>query len=204
MSTPSVASPPPVRHGICRWTVTIGAMDYRVRPVEPPPEGARAAFVLRKIDPTGPVVTYRVSQPKGATDPACTCPDCERSRSACKHMMALAALGLVRRPKAARPKREPSAAAARKSHAKHARAAIAEAKAMVAEAKALGPQVRSHLAEIAPRPLDELMPRGPVAPPVLYPPAHELALRSAERARRQNPEWACLYLLRLARPGPDR
>jgi SWIM zinc finger len=89
--------------------------DYRIRPITTPPVGYRSVWTLRKQDPTSSA-TYTVSQAKGE-DAACTCPDHEHNGAVCKHVMALAALGLVRRPKAARPKPAPSARA-RKAHAR--------------------------------------------------------------------------------------
>ncbi len=120
---PVGAAPPTVRHGICRLTLRIGGTEYRLRPM-PAPAGFRAVWTLRKLDPHGPAVTYSVAQPKG--EPAgCTCPDHEYNKSTCKHIMSLAALGLLPRPKAARPAK----ARTRQIHAKNARQAIAEAKA---------------------------------------------------------------------------
>jgi hypothetical protein len=65
----------------------------------------------------------------------------------CKHIRALAVLGLFKCPK---DKPAPSAARGRRAHAKNAKAAIAEAKALPAEA-------RRHLAALGPEP-------GPAAP----------------------------------------
>ena len=90
-------------------------------------------------------------------------------------------------PKPHGPKPEPSAARARKSHAPNARAAIAEAKAMVAEAKALGPQERAHLPRSLPAPSIEAHAAAPVAPPVLYPPAHESGPPQCGASSRQSP-----------------
>jgi SWIM zinc finger len=147
---PVGAPPPPVRHGLARLTLRIGGSDYRLRPMPAPP-GFRAVWVLRKLDPRGEV-TYSVAAPKG--QPAgCTCPDHEHNGATCKHIMALAALGLIPRPKAARPK-VVSPARARQLHAKNARQAIAEANALPVEA-------RRHLAEIATAPAPVVtMPEG--------------------------------------------
>jgi hypothetical protein len=129
---PVGAPPPPVRHGMCRLTLRIGGMDYRLRPCPPEP-GILAAWILRKLDHDS--ARYLVTAPKGA--PAhCTCPDHERSGWICKHIGALTAVGLIPAPK-------PPSARGRKLHAKNARLAIAEAKALPVEA-------RRHLAEIAP------------------------------------------------------
>ena len=102
----------------------------------PAPEGFKVVWTLRKID-SGTTATYTVAHPKGA-QPGCTCPDHEINKSVCKHIMALAALGLIARPKAARPVK----ARTRQLHARNARQAIAEAKALPVEA-------RRHLAEMA-------------------------------------------------------
>jgi hypothetical protein len=138
---PDGASPPSVRHGICRLTLRIGGMDYRLRPC-PSEANVLAAWQLRKLDPHHSA-RYFVAAPKGK--PAhCTCPDHERSGWTCKHLGALLALGLIPTPK-------PPSARARKLHAKNARQAIAEAKALPVEA-------RRHLAEIAPAP--QALPEG--------------------------------------------
>ena len=146
MSTVSAAPPVrPVRHGLCRLTLRIGATDNRLRPLPDQP-GFRAVWTLRKLDPDRAPVTYTVADPKARGEqPGCTCPDHELSGATCKHVMALAALGLVRHPRAARPKKAPSL----KAHAKSARAALAETRAAFAEAQALAPADRRHLAEVA-------------------------------------------------------
>ena len=131
---PVGAAPSPVRHGICRLTLRIGGTEYRLRPMPAPP-GFRKVWTLRKLGEFA-TATYSVAQPKG--EPAgCTCPDHEQRSSICKHIMALAALGLIALPKAARPVK----ARTRQIHARNARQAIAEAKALPVEA-------RRHLAEI--------------------------------------------------------
>ena len=129
MST--VAFPPPVRHGKCALRLSIGGTHYKLRPVSPAPGGWRIVWHLRKLDPERQAL-YTVGVPKGE-EARCTCPDHELNGATCKHVMALAALGLVPRPKAARPKkaRQPSQAKARAVHARNAEAAIAEAKADV-------------------------------------------------------------------------
>jgi hypothetical protein len=149
MSTVSAAPPVrPVRHGLCRLTLRIGATDYRLRPVPSQP-GFRSVWTLRKLDPDRAPATYTVADPKARGEqPGCTCPDHEISGATCKHVMALAALGLVRRPKAARPKTPPKARSL-KAHARSARAALAETRAAFAEAQALAPAERCHLAEVA-------------------------------------------------------
>jgi hypothetical protein len=124
--------------------IRIGATWYQLRQM-PAPAGFRTVWTLRKLDPETPAVTYSVAQAKGE-DPRCTCPDHEINGAICKHVMALAAAGLIKQPKAARPKpqKAPSARAL-KAHAKNARAAIAEA-------KALDPAARRHLAAMGPEP----------------------------------------------------
>ena len=132
---PVGAAPPPVRHGICRLTLRIGGTEYRLRPMPAPP-GFRKVWTLRKLGEFA-TATYSVAQPKG--EPVgCTCPDHEQRGSICKHIMSLAALGLITLPKAARPVK----ARTKRVHAANARQAIAEAKALPVEA-------RRHLAEIA-------------------------------------------------------
>jgi hypothetical protein len=149
-SRPVGAAPPPVRHGTCRLTLKIGGTEYRLRPM-PAPEGFKVVWTLKKLDPHGPVVHYSVALPKG--EPAgCTCPDHEQRGSICKHIMALVALGLLPRPKAARPVK----ARTRQVHARNARQAIAEAKALPAEA-------RRHLADISPRLEEGWVPGGMTA-----------------------------------------
>jgi hypothetical protein len=149
VSTSTVASPraarpapPPVRCGHCRWSVWIGTSGsdagkyYSVTPLGAQP-GFKGAWRIRAH---GTDTTYTVAQPK-AGRPGCTCPDHETRGSVCKHIQALAALGLVKRPKAPAG---PSAKAL-KAHAKNAKAAIAEA-------KALTPEARRHLAAMGPEP----------------------------------------------------
>jgi hypothetical protein len=131
---PVGAAAPVVRHGTTRLTIRINGVDYTLRRM-PPPEGFRSVWTVRKITPHA-TATYTVAVPKGA-QPGCTCPDYEINRCTCKHIMALAAWGLIPTPKAARPVK----ARTRAAHAKNARQAIAEAKALPAEA-------RRHLAEI--------------------------------------------------------
>jgi hypothetical protein len=132
---PVGAAPPPVRHGIARLTLRIGGMDYRLRPMPAPP-GFRAVWVLRKLDTRGEVA-YSVAAPKG--QPAgCTCPDHEHNGATCKHIMAMAALGLIPRPKAPRLKAV-SPARARQLHAKNARQAIGQAQAIVESRRPASP-----------------------------------------------------------------
>ena len=136
-------APPLVRHGICRWSVYIatdgrtGGKHYSVTPLADQP-GFRGVWRIRAH---GTETTYTVAAPRTGR-PGCTCPDHETRGTACKHIMALAALGLIRRPK---EKPAPSQAKALRAHAKNARAAVAEANALSAEA-------RRHLAAMGPEP----------------------------------------------------
>jgi hypothetical protein len=117
----------------------------------PPQPGFHAVWTLHKLDPERSAA-YTVAHAKGE-DARCTCPDHELSGSICKHVMSLAALGLIRKPKAARPKKAPSSARVKRIHAKNARAAIAEA-------ESLDPAARRHLGEIAAPPTPSVPLRG--------------------------------------------
>jgi hypothetical protein len=133
----SLASPPPVRHGISRLTLQIGGIDYRLRRPPDQPKGFRI-WTLRKLDPDGPPACYAVA--KHGCEIRCTCPDHTNRGAYCKHIMALLANGLISGRIPADPK-PASTARIRKAHAKNARAAIAEA-------NGLDPAARRHLAEI--------------------------------------------------------
>ena len=133
----------------------------------PAPEGFKVVWTLRKID-SGTTATYTVAHPKGA-QPGCTCPDHKINKSVFKHIMALAALGLIARPKAARPVK----ARTRQLHARNARQAIAEAKALPVEAQS-PPGGNGHPRRLAAR----------RRPPVIcrrVPPGRCRPCRSAER-----------------------
>jgi hypothetical protein len=129
---------------------------YAVIPLGAQP-GFKGTWRLRAHDTQ---TTYTVAAPKSGK-PGCTCPDHETRGTMCKHIRALAAIGLLRAPK---DKPAPSRAKGLKAHAKNARAAIAEA-------KKLDPAARRHLAAMgpppAPRPLEEIMPDA--GPGILYP-----------------------------------
>ena len=60
---PIVASPSPVRHGLCRLTLRIGGTNYRLRPMPPQP-GFHAVWILRKLDSERSAV-YTVAHAKG-------------------------------------------------------------------------------------------------------------------------------------------
>jgi SWIM zinc finger len=174
MSTVATAPPVrPIRHGVHALRIRIGATWYQLRAL-PAPAGFRTVWTLRKLDPAAPAATYSVAQAKGE-DARCTCPDHELNGALCKHIMALAAAGLVKMPKAARPKppKAPSARALR-AHAKTAQAAIAEAKALPAEA-------RRHLAATGPAPAP-LRGTARRAALVGMPRAEELEIDLAQRA----------------------
>jgi hypothetical protein len=140
MST--VASPPLVRHGLCALRLKIGGTWYKLRPARPLPEGFKAVWILRKQDPRAAAATDAVAHAQGE-QPRCTCPDHESSNSICKHIMSLAALGLVAVPQAARPQ-QPRRPGRRKELRSHEETA------------------RQHLAEIVAAPADPLDP-DPVA-----------------------------------------
>jgi hypothetical protein len=116
-------------------------MWYKLRPAKPAPDGFTAVWILHKLDPERSAV-YSVAVPKGEP-PGCTCPGHEINRSICNHLMALATLGLIRRPRAARPKkaRQPSRKSLR-LHDKTARQHLAE---IAAESRSVPntPQARS-------------------------------------------------------------
>jgi hypothetical protein len=118
----SLASPPPVRHGISRLTLQIGGTDYRIRRVAKPPKGFRI-WTLRKLDPDEPPARYAVA--KHGREIKCTCPDHTNRGAYCKHIMALLANGLIPGRIPADPK-PASTARIRKAHAKNAKAALAE------------------------------------------------------------------------------
>ena len=192
MSTSTVASPraarpaPPIlRHGTCRWSVYIatdgrtGGKHYSVTPLADQP-GFRGVWRIRAH---GTDTAYTVAAPKTGR-PGCTCPDHETRGTACKHIMALAALGLIKRPK---DKPAPSQAKALRAHAKTARANVAAANALPAE-------VRRHLAAMGPEPAI-VLPEGwqlggsPVVPapapapaPKALPPAPEGSFTAGFRA----------------------
>jgi hypothetical protein len=69
----------------------------------PTPPGFRAVWTLRKTEGPEPVV-YSVVHEKGA-GPDCSCPDSQHNGATCKHIMALAACGLIPALKSARPKK---------------------------------------------------------------------------------------------------
>jgi hypothetical protein len=100
----------------------------------------------------------------------------------CKHIRALAALGLIKAPK---DKPTPSRAKGLKAHAKTARAAIAEAKALPAE-------TRRHLAAMGPEP-GSVRGTDRRAARLGMPPAHELEIDLSQRA---------LAACATARPAP--
>jgi SWIM zinc finger len=149
VSSPTVPSapaarpaPPIVRHGKTGplWS-PIGGTWYTLRWMGPQP-GYKTAWQIRKQDPERQAV-YTVAHAKGE-QPRCTCPD-HANGHICKHIMALAAHGLVARHRAARPKPAPSKSRALKAHLKNAKLAVAEA-------NALSPEARRHLAAMGPEP----------------------------------------------------
>ena len=149
MSSSTVASPPaarpappPIRSGKCRWTVFIetssrtGGKHYSVVPLGAQP-GFRGVWRIRTH---GTETTYTVAQPsRGPAE--CTCPDHASTKAQCKHIRALAALGLVKRPKDKPAPRSRAKALSAKT-----------ASAYVAAANALPKEVRRHLAAMGPEP----------------------------------------------------
>jgi hypothetical protein len=83
------APAPPVRHGLCRLTLTIDGAEYRL--TRSPT--ACAAWHLKKRSEPRAGVTYCVLTHKCTV--SCTCPDSVRGGAVCKHVRALVALGLV-------------------------------------------------------------------------------------------------------------
>jgi hypothetical protein len=172
-------APPLLRHGTCRWSVYIatdgrtGGKHYSVTPIADQP-GFRGVWRIRAH---GTDTTYTVAAPKTGR-PGCTCPDHETRGTCCKHIMALAALGLIRRPK---EKPAPSQAKALKAHAKNAKAAIAEA-------KAFSPEARRHLAAMGPEPAP-LRGTDRRAAILGMPPAPELEIDLAQRAAALPEGW---------------
>jgi hypothetical protein len=101
--TPDLNSGPAVRpaRGSCRLTLTINRKTYDVRPIPCQAFGAVKAYRLRKAD--GPV--YAVVQMVHGAE--CDCPDFVFRRdgldpAGCKHVRALAVLGLIRQEGGAR------------------------------------------------------------------------------------------------------
>lgn len=83
-------------HGRCSLRLGIDGTTYRVRPIAAAPELARRAFRLTKPDGTA----YDVAEtPHGLQ---CDCPDFEfrhaGTGTACKHLAACVAVGLLSRP----------------------------------------------------------------------------------------------------------
>jgi len=82
---------PPVRHGLCRLTLTIDGTDYRL--TRSP--SVRAGWHLKKRSGPRAGVTYCVLTHKQIV--TCSCHDSIRGGAVCKHVRALKALGLVAR-----------------------------------------------------------------------------------------------------------
>jgi hypothetical protein len=161
-----------IRCGKCQWSVYIetasrtGGKHYSVVPLGAQPD-FRGVWRLRT---KGTETTYTVGQPqRGPAE--CTCPDHQQTKAHCKHIMALAVLGLVKRP---RVRTAPSRAQGLKAHAKNAKVAIAEAKQLSAE-------TRRHLAAMGPEP-GSVRGTDRRAAILGMPPAHELEIDMAQRA----------------------
>ena len=114
-TAPSV-EPPPVRHGKCRLTLTIGGTHYSLRPIPGQPRGMRV-YALRSLNGERAGKYYSVAVVN--REAGCTCPDAETNGAVCKHIMALRALGFL--PVSARTAAESRAEAARLAAAKKRR-----------------------------------------------------------------------------------
>ncbi len=104
------AEPPsvPVRHGVCRLHVTIGATCYALRPIPGQPRGMKV-FALRSLTGERAGKVYNVAVVDRTA--GCTCPDSEINGATCKHVMALRAIGFL--PVSARTAAETKAEADR-------------------------------------------------------------------------------------------
>jgi hypothetical protein len=88
----SVPTSVPVRHGLCRLTLTIDDVHYNIRRYKAPARGARV-WRLRRSDGVRTSALYSVVSHKGQI--SCTCPDDHRNQAVCKHVRALQACKLV-------------------------------------------------------------------------------------------------------------
>jgi hypothetical protein len=79
----------PVRHGLCRLTLTIDGTDYKLTKAP----DARACWHLKKRSGPRAGVVYSVLTHKNVV--SCTCYDSVNTGAVCKHVRALKALGLV-------------------------------------------------------------------------------------------------------------
>ena len=108
---------PPVRHGKCQLTLTIGGTHYRLRPIPSQPRGMKV-WALRSLNGEREGKTYAVAMVN--REAGCTCPDAEVNGATCKHVMAMRAIGFL--PISARTARESEAEAQRVATSKKRRA----------------------------------------------------------------------------------
>jgi hypothetical protein len=95
----TVHDAPPARKGLCSLSLSIDGRTYRLRRDKPLARNATTWRLTIKAGQPRAGLTYSVCTFNGRVD--CTCPDSTRNFAACKHMMALRALGLI--SKSARP-----------------------------------------------------------------------------------------------------
>jgi hypothetical protein len=129
---------PPVRHGTCRLTLTIGGTHYRLRPVPGQPRGMRV-YALRSMNGEREGKVYAVAVVN--REAGCTCPDAEVNGATCKHVMALRAIGFL--PISARTASETKAEAARLAATKRRRAAAPPAPPAIVEPTGPDPLARA-------------------------------------------------------------
>jgi len=85
------APTPPVRTGVCRLTITIDGVEYRLSKSP----SARAAWHLKRMSEPRKGTVYCVLTHKCVV--TCSCPDSIMNGAVCKHVLALRAVGLVSR-----------------------------------------------------------------------------------------------------------
>jgi hypothetical protein len=115
----SLTEKPPARTGKCSLILSIDGRRYRVSPAPPISRGSKIWRLKVEPGQTRAGLIYSVCSFSGQLD--CTCPDASTNLARCKHMQALAALGLVSRagksagerawenlhPRPAKPARKP-------------------------------------------------------------------------------------------------
>jgi hypothetical protein len=94
MAIATTRKPARPAHGTCRLSLHVNGTCYSVRPVPCDPSAALRCYRLRKADGTA----YHVSRHPWGCE--CTCPDFVFHRdgidpAGCKHVKALAAVGLL-------------------------------------------------------------------------------------------------------------
>lgn len=95
---PASAPPAVVRHGTCRFELTIGGTTYRLAPAITG-ERLSAVVSLRKTAEIGDGnghSTYAVAIARGEV--SCTCPDHRVNGATCKHIQALRAIARIVAP----------------------------------------------------------------------------------------------------------